>query len=71
MGYRVKILRGRLMFFWGNPCWDSKYTSSREYRQRKLKFLKQMRDDLEARIAGLNAAIETMERQLREEEDRS
>lgn len=59
------------MFFWGTPCWNSKYSSRREYRQRKLKFLKQMRDDLEARLAGLNAAIETIERQSRDDEDRS
>lgn len=59
------------MFFWGNPCWNSKYTSGREYRQRKLKFLKRMRDDLEARLAALNAAIETIERQSRDEQEQS
>ena len=39
-------------------------------RQRKLKFLKSIRDDLEARLSGLNASIETIESQLRQEEDR-
>jgi hypothetical protein len=39
-------------------------TSREEYRTRKLKFLKWMRDDLETRLAGLNAAIETIEHQM-------
>lgn len=39
-------------------------TSRNDYQERKLKFLKWMRDDLEARLAGLNAAIETIERQI-------
>jgi len=38
------------------------------YRERKLKFLQAMRDDLETRLAGLNAAIETIERQLNRED---
>ena len=32
-------------------------------RRRKLEWLKMMRDSMEARLAALNAAIETMERQ--------
>lgn len=38
----------------GNPCWGgSHYSGSRQdYQQRKLKFLKWMRDDLETRLAG-------------------
>ncbi|WP_218082139.1 hypothetical protein [Anthocerotibacter panamensis] len=35
---------------------------------RKISFLKRIRDDLEARLAGLNAALTTLERQASEEE---
>ncbi|MGF1485659.1 MAG: hypothetical protein ACFBSE_00920 [Prochloraceae cyanobacterium] len=57
-----------MFFFWGNPYCSSQ--SRREMRKQKLKFLKSMRDDLEAKLSGLNASIDTIERQLREEEDR-
>lgn len=53
--------------FWGNPCWGAESVSHKTYQERKLKFLKRMRDELEARLAGLNAAIETIERQLSQE----
>ena len=59
-----------MFFFWGNPYCYSQPISRREMRQRKLKFLKSIRDDLEARLSGLNASIETIESQLRQEEDR-
>ncbi len=49
--------------FWGNPCWSNEPSSRRTDQERKLKFLSWLRDDLEARLAGLNAAIETIERQ--------
>ncbi len=58
------------MFPFFNPCWnwDNSSASSRKaYQERKLEFLKWMRDDLETRLAGLNAAIETVERQLNQE----
>jgi len=42
--------------------------SYRTHQERKLKFLKAIRDGLETRLAGLNAAIETIERQLSREE---
>jgi hypothetical protein len=42
--------------------------SRQSYQERKLKFLRWMRDDLETRLAGVNAAIETIERQLTQEE---
>jgi hypothetical protein len=42
-------------------------TSRQDYQERKLKFLKWMRDDLETRLAGLNATIETIERQMNRE----
>lgn len=54
--------------FWGNPCWGNEPPSRKAYRERKLKFLKGIRDDLETRLAGINAAIETMERQLEAED---
>jgi hypothetical protein len=58
----------RAMFpFWGNACWAEDRISRRTYQERKLRFLKSMRDDLETRLAGLNAAIETIERQISQE----
>lgn len=53
--------------FWGNPCWGSEPFSPKVHRERKLKYLKWMRDELETRLAGLNAAIETLERQNSQE----
>lgn len=50
--------------FFGTTCWGYEPTTHRTYQERKLHFLKWMRDDLETRLAGLNAAIETLERQL-------
>lgn len=38
------------------------------FQERKLQFLKGMRNELEARLAGLNATIETIERQLNQED---
>jgi hypothetical protein len=55
--------------FFGNPCWGGQYDSRQAYREQKLRFLKSMRDDLEARLAGLNAVIETLERQGSQEEN--
>jgi hypothetical protein len=40
----------------------------KERLQRKLNFLKQLRDGLESRLAGVSASITTIERQLSEEE---
>ena len=42
--------------------------SQKASQERKLKCLKWIRDDMEARLAGLNASIETIERQLSQEE---
>jgi hypothetical protein len=50
--------------FWGTACWGSEPVSHKTHQERKLRFLRWMRDDLEARLAGLNAAIEAIERQL-------
>ncbi|MGL5080075.1 MAG: hypothetical protein ACRC8A_01175 [Microcoleaceae cyanobacterium] len=52
----------------GKSCWDWEPESRKASQQRKLKFLKWMRDDLETRLAGLNAAIDTVERQLSQED---
>jgi hypothetical protein len=42
---------------------------SREaYQKRKLDFLKRIRDDLEARLAAVNASISTIERQISQED---
>jgi hypothetical protein len=55
------------------PFWDSSYCggepmSRKRGLERKLRFLRMMRDDLETRLAGLNAAIGTVEQQLRQED---
>lgn len=61
------------MFPFFNPCcnWESSSSSRKAYQERKLQFLKWMRDDLETRLAGLNAAIATVERQVSEESNPS
>jgi hypothetical protein len=58
------------------PLWDlfscGNFSCSRkDYEEKRLKFLKWMRDDLEARLAGLNAAIDTLERQRQTTEETS
>lgn len=56
-------------FFGKSFCgWDCEPQSRKTHQENKLKFLKWMRDDLETRLAGLNAAISTIERQLNQEE---
>ncbi len=57
--------------FWGNLCWGTEPWSDKAYKERKLKYLKMMRDSLEARLAGLSAAIATIESQLSQEEKAS
>ncbi|WP_066382345.1 MULTISPECIES: hypothetical protein [unclassified Anabaena] len=51
--------------FWMNPCCHSE--SQKSHRRHQLEFLKWMRDSLETRLAAVNAAIATMERQMNEE----
>jgi hypothetical protein len=48
------------MFF---SCFFPDQASRQTYRAKKLEMLKAMRDSLETRLAALNAAIETLERQ--------
>jgi hypothetical protein len=45
------------------PCFYPDRASRNSYRAKKLEMLRAMRDSLEARLAALNAAIETLERQ--------
>ena len=42
--------------------------SPKAHKERKLKFLKWVRDDLETRLAGVNAAISTLENQMSRDE---
>jgi hypothetical protein len=41
--------------------------TQKSHRQNQLEFLKWVRDSLETRLAAVNAAIATMERQMNEE----
>lgn len=57
------------MFFpWYKSCFNPESNSASTWRQNRLKFLKSMRNELETRLAAVNAAIETMERQNSQEE---
>lgn len=53
---------------WNNPCCDGDTVSRKTSLERKLKFLKWLRGDLEIRLAGLNGAISTIEQQLSQED---
>lgn len=56
------------MFFpWYKSCFNPESGTASTWRQRRLIFLKSMRDELETRLAAVNAAIDTIERQNREE----
>lgn len=46
---------------WGSTCYGNEPTSRKARLERKLGFLRSMRDDLETRLAGLNAAIANVE----------
>ena len=48
------------MFF---SCFFPDQAARENHRAKKLEMLRAMRDSLEARLAALNAAIETIERQ--------
>ena len=45
-------------------CLTPNANSRRQYQEYKLEMMKAFRDSLEARLAGLNAAIATVEQQL-------
>jgi len=53
---------------WNNGCYEGESVSRKTSLERKLKFLKAMRDDLQIRLAGLNGAIGTIEQQLSQED---
>ena len=54
--------------FWTTSCCNSQSYSPKTHKEHRLKFLKWIRDDLETRLAGINAAISTLESQLEREE---
>ena len=54
--------------FWNNPCYGGEPLSRKARLERKLRFLKTMRDDLETKRAGLNAAISSVEQQLTQDD---
>jgi hypothetical protein len=61
------------MFPFWNWNWDNAYcggepVSRKTNLERKLRFLKSMRGDLEIRLAGINAAIGSIEEQLTQED---
>lgn len=59
--------------FWNwnsSCCFGEEPVSRKTGLERKLKFLKSMRGDMEIRLAGLNAAISTIEQQLSQEDTR-
>ena len=57
--------------FFFNACCGSEPWSDQVYKERKLKFLKMIRDSLETRLAAVNAAIMTIESQLGQDESTS
>ena len=57
-----------MFFTFCKSCFDPEANSATSWKQRRLKFLKSMRDDLETRLAAINAAIDTIERQNNQEE---
>ena len=53
---------------WNSTCCGGEPISRKTSLERKLQFLKSMRGDMEIRLAGLNAAISTIEQQLSQED---
>ncbi|MBF2008743.1 hypothetical protein ACF3DV_05260 [Chlorogloeopsis fritschii PCC 9212] len=53
---------------WYSSCYSGESVSRKTQLERKLRFLKTMRDDLETKLAGLNAAISKVEQQLSQED---
>ena len=54
--------------FWGSSFCGNEPMSRKSFLERRLRFLKWMRDDLETRLAGINAAIGKVEQQLGDDE---
>lgn len=53
--------------FWTTNCCNPQAYSPKAHKERKLTFLKWIRDDLETRLSGINAAISTLEEQISRE----
>jgi hypothetical protein len=53
--------------FWGSPCYGGEPISRRSRLEHKRRFLQWMRDDLETKLAGINAALTKLEEQLSQE----
>ncbi|MBR8833043.1 MAG: hypothetical protein DSM106950_03105 [Stigonema ocellatum SAG 48.90 = DSM 106950] len=54
--------------FWHNSYCGGEQLSRKAQLQRKLRFLKTIRDDLDTKLAGLNASIGKVEQQLNQED---
>jgi hypothetical protein len=54
--------------FWANTWYCREPVSRKTQLESRLRFLRSTRDDLETRLAGINAAIEQIERQLSRED---
>ena len=52
------------MFPFDLMCCGSKPATRKAYQERKLDFLKMIRDSLETQLASVNASIETVESQV-------
>jgi hypothetical protein len=50
--------------FWGNPYCGGEPISHKASLDRKLRFLIWLRDDLESKLAGINASIDTIRQQI-------
>ncbi len=55
-------------FWYKYSCYGDEPISRKARLERKLRFLRAMRDDLETKLAGLNAAISNVEQQLSRED---
>jgi hypothetical protein len=57
--------------FWGSGCYSGEPISRRSRLEQKRRFLQWMRDDLETKLAGINAALTKLEEQLSQEQEPS
>lgn len=53
--------------FWDSACYTREPLTRRGRLERKRQFLQLMKDDLETRLAGINAALEKIDEQLNQE----
>jgi hypothetical protein len=54
--------------FWDSACHSGESISRKSRLERKRRFLQLMRDDLETRLAGINAALGKIEEQMTQED---